>query len=102
MKFSFCKRLVGFGGIGPDEITSKPAMSVRQTVSSKVAFPERKFERPLYGSFDLNVPDKTELRVSASMSSVLRPTLANEMAILTDVVDLPSPASTELTAITFI
>ena len=56
----------------------------------------------LAGAFDLKVPDKTELRVSASMKSVRSPTLANEIAKLTDVVDFPSPASTELIAITFI
>src|SRR5688572_12917019 len=65
-------RSSGFGGMGPDVMTSKPLMVVVLTISLSVLFPIKKLERPA-SFFIRNEVAIFGLRMSASMMIVLLP-----------------------------
>ena len=79
----------GLGGMGPAVMTCRLGTSVTWGKVPAVLWPDKKFDRPL-------VLPKSRylwmvgLRMSASISTVLRPSCAKLMASATAVVDLPS------------
>jgi len=87
-----------FGGIGPQGMISSPSACVFWIACSVVACPSNTLERPT-SSVSLKMRCIIGLRVSASMSSTLRPDCAIAIARLEAIVVLPSPGEGEVTRI---
>ena len=82
-------------------MTNKFSTFVSHNPCDKSVVPDKNSVNPVIFSRDLKTPDMTELRISASIKSVLYPARAKAQAILVEVVDFPSPGFTDVIEITF-